>query len=164
MAPAEYFLRLQHGAYSRSDPKTEFNSHLPGITGGFAPPTPNAVYTVTQPLNETKLAITAAVRPSGTPSLQDAGPKSLNQDDSTTALVDELHEILKSIPMEDPKGSEDIYGMDTSIAWGSDDLEWYNGGPQGCGGGNSTVKATAEDKAKFKRAVEIVNELVNKAE
>jgi hypothetical protein len=66
--------------------------------------------------------------------------------------------------MEDPKGSEDIYGMDTSIAWGSDDLEWYNGGPQGCGGGNSTVKATAKDKAKFKRAVEIVNELVNKAE
>ncbi|KAJ6587862.1 hypothetical protein B0H19DRAFT_1225911 [Mycena capillaripes] len=147
MPPAEYFLRLQHG-----------------ITGGFAPPTPNAVYTVTQSPTEAKLAITAAVRPSGTPSLQDAGPKSLSSDDTTKALVDELHGILKAIPMEDPKGSEDIYGMDTSIAWGSDDLEWYNGGPQGCGGGNSTVKATEEDKAKFKRAVEIVDELVKKAE
>ncbi|KAJ7108196.1 hypothetical protein C8R44DRAFT_803756 [Mycena epipterygia] len=146
MPPAEYFVRLQHG-----------------ITGGFAPPTPNAVYTLTQPLNATALAITAAVRPSGTPSLQDAAPKSLDHDDGTNALVDELHGILKSIPMEEPKGSEDIYGMDTSIAWGSDDLEWYNGGPQGCGGGNSIVKASEEDKTKFKRAVEIVDELVNKA-
>ncbi|KAJ7135102.1 hypothetical protein C8R46DRAFT_1139487 [Mycena filopes] len=147
MPPAEYFLRLQHG-----------------ITGGFAPPTPNAIYTLTQPLNQTKLAITAAVREDGTRNLQEAAPKSVDHDDTTTALVDELHGILKSIPMEEPKGSEDIYGMDTSIAWGSDDLEWYNGGPQGCGGGNSAVKATAEDKAKFKRAVEIVDELVKKAE
>ncbi|KAJ6555550.1 hypothetical protein B0H10DRAFT_2122656 [Mycena sp. CBHHK59/15] len=137
MPPAEYFLRLQHG-----------------ITGGFAPPTPDAVYTVTQAANQTALAVTAAVRPSGTPSLQDAGPKSLNADGGTTALVDELHK---------PPGSEDIYGMNTSIAWGSEDLEWYNGGPAGCGGGSSTVKATEEDKSKFKRAVEIVNQLVEKA-
>ncbi|KAJ7510704.1 hypothetical protein B0H11DRAFT_1701063 [Mycena galericulata] len=146
MPPAEYFLRLQHG-----------------ITGGFAPPTPDAVYSVTQSPNAA-LQITAAVRPSGTPELQDAAPKSLNPDNTTAALVDELHGILKSIPMEEPRGSEDIYGMDTSIAWGSEDLEWYNGGPQGCGGGNSIVKATAEDKAKFKRAVEIVDELVKKAQ
>ncbi|KAJ7754360.1 hypothetical protein DFH07DRAFT_920990 [Mycena maculata] len=147
MAPAEYFLRLQHG-----------------ITGGFAPPTPDAVYSLTQPLNATALQITAAVRPAGTPSLQDAAPKLLARDESTTALVDELHGILKTIPMEDPKGSEDIYGLNTSIAWGSEDLEWYNGGPEGCSGGNSIVKATADDKAKFKRAVEIVEELVKKAQ
>lgn len=77
--------------------------------------------------------------------------------------MDELHGILKEIPTEQPPGSEDIYGLDTSIAWQSDDLEWYNGGPQGCGGGQSFVQATAEDKAKFKRAVEIVNELSEKA-
>jgi len=143
MPPAEYFVRLQHG-----------------ITGGFAPPTPDAVYTLTQVGGQPSLAITAAVRHSGTPSLQDAAPKSVTPDDRTTALVDELHGILASIPTESPPGSEDIYGMDTSIAWGSDDLEWYNGGPQGCGGGTSTVKATEEHKAKFKRAVEIVQQLV----
>jgi len=147
MPPSEYYLRLQHG-----------------IKGGFAPPTPNAVFTVTQAQNQPSLAITAAVRESGTPSLQDAAPKSLNPDDTTTSLVDELHGILKSIPMEDPRGSEDIYGLDTSIMWGSDDLEWANGGPQGCGSGTSMVQASEEDKAKFKRAVEIVNELVKKAE
>jgi hypothetical protein len=53
--------------------------------------------------------------------------------------------------------------MDTSIAWGSDDLQWMNGGPQGCGGGKSQKQANDEEKAKFKRAVEIVNHLVGKA-
>lgn len=77
--------------------------------------------------------------------------------------MDELHSILKGIPTEQPPGSEDIYGLDTSIAWQSDDMEWYNGGPQGCGGGESFVKATDEDKKQFKRAVEIVNELVQRA-
>lgn len=54
--------------------------------------------------------------------------------------------------------------MDTSIAWGSDDLMWMNGGPAGCGGGVSDVQPTEEDKNKFKRAVAIVNELVAKAQ
>ncbi|KAJ7686647.1 hypothetical protein B0H17DRAFT_1136737 [Mycena rosella] len=46
----------------------------------------------------------APARPAGTPSLQDTSPKSLNQDDST-ALIDELHAIFKSISMEDPMGA-----------------------------------------------------------
>jgi hypothetical protein len=133
-----------------------------GITGGFAPPTPSAVYTVTQAANQPSLAISAAVRKHGTPSLSEAMPKSLSPD-TGAALVDELHAILKDLPIEDPPGSEDIYGLDTSIFWGSDDLEWANGGPQGCGGGKSTVQASEEQKAKFKRAVEIVNELVKEA-
>ena len=54
--------------------------------------------------------------------------------------------------------------MDTGIACGSEDLMWMNGGPQGCGGGVSQVQASDEDKRKFKRAVEIVNLLVEKAE
>lgn len=91
-------------------------------------------------------------------------PKQLTVDESTEALVEELHSILKAIPTESPPGSEDIYGLDTSIAFGSADLEWQNGGPRGCGGGESFVKATDEDKAKFKRAVEIVTQLVGKAE
>ncbi|KAF4612779.1 hypothetical protein D9613_011768 [Agrocybe pediades] len=152
MPVGEYSLRLQKG-----------------ITGGFAPPTPDFIYTLTRPLTQEpptqdSLLITSAVRPAGTPSLQDAVPKRLSLTDETTSLVDELHSILKSLPTEQPPGSEDIYGLDTSIAWGSDDLMWVNGGPQGCSGGTSSVKATDEEKAKFKRAVDIVEELVAKGE
>ncbi|KAK0469241.1 uncharacterized protein EV420DRAFT_1493269 [Desarmillaria tabescens] len=143
MAPTEYSLRLQKG-----------------ITGGFAPPTPSAIFTLTRPLNHDELNITSAIREIGTPSLASAAPKSIQHDAETDALVDELHGILKEIPTESPPGSEDIYGMDISIAWGSEDLMWQNGGPSGCGGGTSIVQATDEDKAKFKRAVEIVEKLV----
>jgi len=146
MPVGEYSLRLQSG-----------------ITGGFAPPVPNAIYTITQPLNKNTLTISSIVRPDGKPDLQEAAPKSISSEDEHTAsLVDELYNILKVIPTEYPPGSQDIYGLDTSIAWGSEDLEWINGGPGGCGGGTSTVQPTQEDKVKFKRAVEIVNELVQK--
>jgi hypothetical protein len=139
------------------------NTSVQGIAGGFAPPTPSAVHTVTAAQTLPHLIINSAVRPNGTPSLKDAGAKSLTNDAETCNLVDELYGILKTIPMEFPPGSEDIYGMDTSIAWGSDDLQWMNGGPQGCGGGKSQKQANDEEKAKFKRAVEIVNHLVGKA-
>lgn len=134
-----------------------------GITGGFAPPTPSAIFTITG-TPTTDLHITSAIRPDGTPSLQDAAPKSLSASDpETVKQLDELYNILKTLPVESPPGSEDIYGLDTSIAFGSDDIMWLNGGPQGCGGGHSTVQATAEDKIKFKRAVDIVEKLVGEA-
>lgn len=86
-------------------------------------------------------------------------PSKRDLTDSHSALVDELHGILRNLPTEQPPGSQDIYGMDVGIQWGSDDLEWANGGPEGCSGGFSTVQATDEQRAKFKRAVEIVNKL-----
>ncbi|KAI0672584.1 hypothetical protein C8Q78DRAFT_971070 [Trametes maxima] len=143
MSIPEFSLRLQHG-----------------ITGGFAPPTPEAIITITGIPTQNLLNISSAVRPKGTPSLQDAVPKSISAADAHTAeLVNELKDILKSIPTESPPGSEDIYGLDTSIAFGSEDLVWQNGSPQGCGRGESSVKPTEDDKTKFKRAVEIVKEL-----
>lgn len=136
---------------------------LPGITGGFAPPRPSAIVTITGLPTQNLLSITSAVRPDGTPSLQDALPKSISaQDEHTAALVTELRSILQSIPTESPPGSQDIYGLDTSIAFGSDDFLWQNGGPQGCGGGESSVKPTEDQIAKFKRAVEIVEEIQKK--
>ncbi|CDO68646.1 hypothetical protein BN946_scf184382.g3 [Trametes cinnabarina] len=142
----------------------EFSLRLQrGITGGFAPPTPEAIITITGIPSQNLLNITSAHRPKGTPSLQDAVPKSISATDAhTAALVNELKDILKSIPTESPPGSEDIYGLDTSIAFGCDELMWQNGGPQGCGHGESSVKATDEDKAKFKRAVQIVEDLLAK--
>jgi len=132
-----------------------------GIRGGFAPPSPNFIHTITLPLNSDSLTIASAVRPDGTPSLQDIAPKFVKVKD-TESLVDELYGILKELPTESPPGSEDIYGLDTSIAWGSDDLLWMNGAPDGCGGGTSSIQATEEQKAKFRRAVQIVTTLVEK--
>jgi len=165
MPPSEYSLRLQHGkVLFVASPSIPTLILLIGIAGGFAPPTPSAIYTVTATQNQPHLNITSAVRPDGTPSLQDALPKSLPISDvEASTLVDELHGILKSIPTEHPPGSQDIYGMDTSIAWGSEDMQWSNGGPQGCGGGQSQTQPNDEEKAKFKRAIEIVNKLVAKA-
>ncbi|KAF9078490.1 hypothetical protein BDP27DRAFT_1252179 [Rhodocollybia butyracea] len=151
MAPQEYSLRIQKG-----------------ITGGFAPPTPSLIATITRPKNSDSLNIAASKRPDGTPELQSFAPKTLGSDSSTKSaetLIDELHGILKELPTEQPPGSEDIYKLDTSIFWGSDDLQWYNGGPSGVSGqpGSSSVQPTAEQKAQFKRAVEIVDALVDEA-
>ncbi|KAF7306424.1 hypothetical protein MIND_00433600 [Mycena indigotica] len=145
--PPEYYVRLQRG-----------------ITGGFVPPAPTAVFTITQTAQAPSLAITKSERTPGTRVLGDAVPKTLNADTEITVLVDELQSILKSLPLESPPGCEDIYALDTSITWGSDDLEWRNGGPAGCGRSTSAVQPTQEEKDKFKRAVEIVEQLVSRAE
>jgi len=134
-----------------------------GITGGFAPPTPSAVYTVDANPSQSLYKVTTAVRADGTPTLGDAVPKTLATSKGD-ALVEELYGILKSIPTEFPPGSEDIYHEDTSIAFSSNDFQWWNGGPQGCGGGESQVQPTEDDKAKFKRAVAIVEKLVAEAQ
>jgi hypothetical protein len=131
-----------------------------GITGGFAPPTPDAIHAISRESAEHPLIVVSQVRPPGTGSVQNLEPKSFHPKETTNALVDELHGILKELPTEQPPGSEDIYGLNTSIMWGDDGFQWQNGGPQGCGGGSSMVKATEVEKEKFKRAVAIVDELV----
>ncbi|KAB5590976.1 hypothetical protein CTheo_5592 [Ceratobasidium theobromae] len=143
--PEEFLVRLQHG-----------------IVGGFAPPTPNALHSLERSAGDpTNLFVQSATRPSGSRNLGDSTDKSLPVDDHAH-LVQELHSILQGLPVESPPGSEDIYGMDTSITWMSEGFQWCNGGPQGCGGGGSSVQATDEQKAKFRRAVDIVTELTQK--
>ena len=135
---------------------------LTGIAGGFAPPTPDAVHVITKESENASLTVASQVRPHGTRALLEPASKSLHADDSHSLVV-ELHGILKDLPTEQPPGSEDIYGMNTSIMWADDTLQWQNGGPQGCGGGTSMVQPTEEQKEKFKRAIAIVDELVGKA-
>lgn len=166
MAPAEFSLRLQYGkSESRCNHRRVWRSWTClGITGGFAPPTPSAIYTVTKSSPQNQLYVSSAIRADGTAHLQDAIARPLVYHAGDTAkLLDEVYDILKTLPMEKPIGSEDIYGLDASIAWGSDDLMWINGGPQGCGGGTSTVQPTEEQKAKFKRAVDILQVLIQRA-
>ncbi|OBZ66423.1 F-box protein pof6 [Grifola frondosa] len=135
----------------------EFSLRLQrGIVGGFAPPTPDAVYTITFIPTEGNLHITRAERPEGTPSLQDAAPKAVPLDDATNARLSDLYTILKEAP-----GSQDIYELNTSIAFGSEGFMWMNGGPQGCVQGESEVKPTDAQKADFEKAVKIVQDIVN---
>lgn len=124
--------------------------------GGFAPPTPNLLVVIDGSDNELKISV--AKRETGTADLAPASPSTVALADYE-AIINELHGILKELPTEQPPGSEDIYGLDASIAWQSDDLEWWNGGPQGCGGGESFVTVGEEQKKKFKRAVEIIEDI-----
>jgi len=141
--PAQFYCRLQKG-----------------IAGGFAPPTPSEIHVLSRGLdNPTTLLIQSEIRKPGTPNLvsQFGGQgKSVTLNETKIA---ELYGILKKLPTEQPPGSEDIYGLDTMIMWGSDDLEWANGGPQGCGGGTSDIQPTDAQKAEFKKAVEIIKSL-----
>ncbi|KAF9078488.1 hypothetical protein BDP27DRAFT_1396791 [Rhodocollybia butyracea] len=103
---------------------------------------------------------------------------------SAETLIDELHGILKELPTEQPPGSEDIYKLDTSIFWGSDDLQCTGImvdragsmvslgfryltfpplSPSNIRTKSSSVQPTAEQKAQFKRAVEIFDALVDEA-
>ena len=133
---------------------------------GFAPATPTAIHSITRAASENSLSIQSAFPTNPSASSEDQ-PKVLSfsgtDDQEHHSLVEELESILKSIPKEDPPGCEDIYGLDISIAWGSNDLQWCNAGPQGCNSFPSSVQPTEGDKKKFQRAVEIVNTLVGKA-
>ena len=124
-----------------------------GIVGGFLPPEPTAHKSVTYTGDTNTLQITSTS--------SNLAQKKVGKDDSVDPLVEELQTILKNLPTEDPPGSEDIYGLNTSIMWGSDEFMWRNSGPQGCGG-SSSVQATDEQKAKFQRALEIADALVAK--
>ncbi|KAI9926538.1 hypothetical protein ASPWEDRAFT_176490 [Aspergillus wentii DTO 134E9] len=147
MAPSEYGIRLQKG-----------------ITGGFAPPTPTAIYQLYKESEGSSIKVSKSEREDGTPSLGAALEKSLDASDEALDLVDELYNILKELPIEQPAGSEDIYGHDTSIAWFDNDFQWLNGSHSGVQGGSSYVQASADQKKLFERAIEIVQSLVDMAE
>ncbi|KAL6912566.1 hypothetical protein FSST1_010326 [Fusarium sambucinum] len=137
MAPSQFYFRLQHG-----------------ITGGFAPPTPDLIIEITGDGGSLQINVNEGVE------CRDSTSKTETVA-TYEALVDELHGIVKELPTEEPTGSEDIYGFDTGIVWGSDDLEWRNGGPQGCSGGSSSVEASEDQKQQFSRAIEIIKAIAN---
>ncbi|KAI8377579.1 uncharacterized protein BYT42DRAFT_546254 [Radiomyces spectabilis] len=78
------------------------------------------------------------------------------------SFVAGLEKTLQMLPVESPEGSEDIYGEDISIAFYSSetDFQWRNGGPDGCGGGESSVKATPEQKQIFRELVSTIRAMV----
>ncbi|KAG8868670.1 hypothetical protein FRB97_002074 [Tulasnella sp. 331] len=143
--PSAFYVRFQHG-----------------IQGGIAPPTPNEVHMLSRDGDTPNtLLIQSQVRAPGQPSLTGFAPKKV--DFAAQAMEPKfakLYAILRDLPTEEPPGSQDIYDMDTQIQWMDDKWQWCNGGPEGCGMGESFVIPTPEQKARFKEAVEIVKALV----
>lgn len=106
MPPQEFYIRVQEGESYADDPienSRKLTMHecayaYPGIAGGFAPPTPNAITTLVRSASSrspNSFEVTSAKRQDGTPNLIDSfAPKELPVDDHK-ALLDELQGILK---------------------------------------------------------------------
>ncbi|THH08525.1 hypothetical protein EW146_g8958 [Bondarzewia mesenterica] len=139
-----------------------------GITGGFAPPRPSAMYDFTLvPTGESQsqtLLLASSVREDGTPSLQAAPRKAIALEGTGGALVAELEGILRRLPPAPPPANVDMYGRDVGIEWRGAGLSWRNSAPQGCARGpdDGVGVAGMEDREAFGRAVEIVDELVKR--
>ena len=68
------------------------------------------------------------------------------------------------LPMEMPRGSEDIYGQDTSlhVYWGG--TAWRNEAPNGCVHGHSEIRPSSDEVERFKKAVALVKEIGRSAQ
>lgn len=60
---------------------------------------------------------------------------------------------VTKLPLESPRGGEDIYRLDTSLLLRVGKTFWRNGGPGGCVHQQSKVQATAAQKKQFASAV-----------
>ena len=107
------------------------------------------------------MTIDTHVRPEGSRDLHGPTTKKVADTHGSTVdtLVSELEGILKDIPQSDER-SADLYGLDIGIFFGSDQLEWRNSASEGCDGTTTEDGPSEAEKDKFKRAVEISEELV----
>ncbi|KAG0744925.1 hypothetical protein G6F57_008902 [Rhizopus arrhizus] len=125
-----------------------------GITGGFAGPVVKQVVDIKGDSTGASIMQSTLKANSKTDYHTLAGSASI---DDLSYLLQLLKSQLSSLPTEQPVGSEDIYGQDISISFFTDNFQWSNGGPEGCSqGGKSSVKATSEDKEKFKELVSLL--------
>lgn len=84
-------------------------------------------------------------------------------DPSVSELVSSTIGIFSTLPMESPRGGEDVYKFDTSINIISQKsgFNWQNLPNQGCDVVPSTVKPTDAQKKAFK---DTVDKIINLAE
>jgi hypothetical protein len=125
------------------------------------PPKPSAIHEIKY-ADDTGVTIDTQVRPEGSRDLH--GPTTKTVADAhgskVDTLVSELEGILQDLPQSDER-SADIYGLDIGIFFGSDQVaQWRNGAFEGCDAGSADDAPSEAQKDKFKRAVEISEELV----
>ncbi|KAL0089234.1 hypothetical protein F4703DRAFT_1926019 [Phycomyces blakesleeanus] len=124
-----------------------------GITGGIVGPVTEQVVEIRGDHNTASI-LHANLQPgSKTDYVTQTGNVS-TQELQDALLI--LRNQLAELPLEEPTGSQDIYGQDVSIGFFSNDFQWQNGGPEGCNQGESSVQATPEQKEKFKALVKLV--------
>lgn len=99
-------------------------------------------------------------KPAGSHDLQQLPTKTLSVQ-AHSEQIDQIYNILKGLPVEEPPGSEDIYGLDTGVTWKGAGLEWSNGGPEGCGSDFSNVQVGKEEKDSFQKVVKLILEILN---
>ncbi|KAI9497512.1 hypothetical protein BDB00DRAFT_784834 [Zychaea mexicana] len=96
-----------------------------GITGGFAGPTVRKVIEIKGDSSSGATLLHANLQP-GTKN-DYVTQSGVVPTENISLLLSTVKEELQSLPTEDPVGSEDIYGLDTSILFFADGFQWGNG-------------------------------------
>lgn len=76
-----------------------------------------------------------------------------------TALIQEKK--IWELPVESPRGSQDIYQLDTSLNVTLAKQSWSNGGPAGCVHGQSKIQASDEQRKRFSQIVDRLKKSAN---
>lgn len=135
-----------------------------GIVGGFAPPNTTSVATVTSaPDGGAPSVLIQTTKKDTHRRIADAPTKegkiSASEVGEVDKLVAEVEGLLRDLPTEGPAAQADLYGQDIGLMFMTDNVEWVNAAPEGCGGGVSDMAVTDEQKEKFKKAVALVEQL-----
>lgn len=129
-----------------------------GIVGGFIPPhvrlniifLPRAdgvdVWTKTQPDRTAKPRYLKGDIP-------------IKEFKKITALIQKKK--IWELPVESPRGSQDIYQLDTSLNVSLGKQSWSNGGPAGCVHGQSKIQASDEHRKRFSQIVDQLKKSAN---
>jgi hypothetical protein len=133
-----------------------------GITGGFAPPAPSAIHDLSWKPGTPHIFLVSRFPSNAEAEELALNPRGIPISDDTTELVNELEHILRELPTEEVPSS-DIYGRNIGIFWqGADGFVWANSAPEGCGGFQSEISVTDDNRRAFDRAVEITEILVKR--
>ncbi|CAG8477764.1 14313_t:CDS:10 [Acaulospora morrowiae] len=120
-----------------------------GIVGGFKPATIRRMISIADENGE------VIVRSSTLKSRDDYNVmQGTLTSQQVGTLVNDLKVGLNDLPTEMTSGGQDIYGMDTSISFQSNDFEWRNGGSGGCTNEESEIQPTPVQKALFQELVQ----------
>jgi hypothetical protein len=97
MVPQQFSIRYQHGTEWAYLSNSMITVICIGITGGFAPPTPNLIHILSRTIDAPdKVMVMSQTRLDGTPSLSPPKVKSLDVTaERTEGMVNELQKILE---------------------------------------------------------------------
>lgn len=126
-----------------------------GVTGGFVEASPELHILID--VGKDKVSVQKSIKSDAPAAADGFKTNSIELDASQVkSLVDGWEAILKTLPIEEPKGCEDIYGLDYSLQFHSSDLKWANTPNEGCNSTPSTIVPSKEQKQRFQ---DIVNQI-----